>query len=175
MGVKKKRPAYERRKTVKKKRVGRKNANRPVRLVKLLVEHEGVFAECARRLGVSPQAVEKYVRKHPEILTQAEDIRLMSLAVAGITRAKAYARISEGMDAMSSIVKLNPAPTQDNPEPVIITEFPNVKERRLNTVVALQLFGDLKEDRKIDMHAIIQLYAPQKDKLPSEVIDAPTG
>lgn len=112
------------------------------------VKHDGKAKEIAKTLGISRQAVCKHLKK-PEIKSLVEDSRALALKKAKISRARAYKKIAEGMEAM--------AISSYEGNVYISKKVPDYKERREHTKIALQLLGDLDSKENSQPPVVINM------------------
>lgn len=128
------------------------------KLEKTLLKVDGSITEASKKLGISQQAIAERLKRDPSIKENVAAARAMALKKAGISRARVYKGISEGLDAKLVIIKDGDA---------VETEAPDHKERRENRKIALQLLGDLDQETQggEKIFNLVQVFLPQKEPI----------
>lgn len=135
---------------MKKRPPPKKKCIKKADVVKSAVKHDGSLKLMAKELGVAKQTVYYHLQK-PEIKEAVNRLKDIAMEKAGITRAKVYQKVCEGLDATkvisSNVIAQDGEGMKDaNSMTKDFIEVPDFKERRESAKICLQLFGDLNND-----------------------------
>lgn len=106
---------------------------------KAAIKADGSPTKMAEILGVTPGTAHHHLKK-PSVQKALQTAQERAMKAVDITRKGVYGRLKEGLDANIATC-FEGFVTQSN--------VADMKERRENVKIALQLFGDLKKDGEV--------------------------